>query len=77
MTASMIVQGVWLLVWGAAMLTTWRTIARMIRHVERVDAGVEDHEPVASRLAARARGWAFVVVALGCLHAFVLAPLLR
>lgn len=76
MTVGQTVQGVWLLVWLVLMLRAWAVLRRLMAHTERVDAGVEDREPVTSALLARARtrawvvaGWAWLLAGLG--------PLLR
>ncbi len=76
MTAGQAVQGVWLLLWLVLMLRAWATLRRLMAHTERVDAGVEDRDPVGARLVGQAQrrawaaiGWAMLLAGLG--------PLLR
>lgn len=76
MTAGQVVQGVWLLLWLVLMLRAWATLRRLMAHTERVDAGVEDRDPVGARLVGQAQrrawaaiGWAMLLAGLG--------PLLR
>ncbi len=71
MSVGQVVQGVWLGVWLVMMLVAWIQIRRVMGHVEKVDAGVEDREPGATALIGRARLWALVALGWAMLHAVV------